>query len=73
MSKPFKRLTSVNECRVLQVIEVKAITGEGTDDDPVIEVTEYYSFEGDLLARKTPMDNLVAGVWASVPNLTKEK
>ena len=68
MSKPFKRLTAVNECRAIQVIEVKAIVGEGTTSDPVIEVVEYYSLDGVLLARKTPDTNLATGTWTELPN-----
>ena len=63
MEELFKRLTSVNECRVIQVIEVKAITGRGYDNDPIMEITEYYSFDGKRLARKTPEDTLDNGIW----------
>ena len=53
MSK-FTRLTGVNEVKQVTVIEVKSIAGDGTDDYPVYEVTEYYSLDGELLARHNP-------------------
>lgn len=54
MSK-FTRLTGVNEVKVIEVIEVKSITGEGVTDSPIYEVTEYYSLDGELLARHNPL------------------
>jgi len=51
----FTRLTGVNEVKTIQVIEVKSIAGEGNDGSPYYEVTEYYSPEGELLARHNPL------------------
>lgn len=55
MSK-FTRLTGVNEIKVVQVIEVKSLAGNGEDGAPYYEVTEYYSLEGELLARHNPLN-----------------
>ena len=51
----FTRLTGVNEVKVMEVVEVKSIAGSGVEGDPTYEVTEYYSQEGDLLARHNPL------------------
>jgi hypothetical protein len=51
----FQRLTGVNEVKVLEVIEVKSLAGEGEPNQPYYEVTEYYSFDGRLLARHNPL------------------
>jgi hypothetical protein len=56
MSKMFTRLTGVNEARVVEVIEVKSIAGDGVEDRPMYEVTEYYSLQGELLARHNPLN-----------------
>lgn len=65
MSKEsFKRLTPINSCRVVEVMEVKSLVGSGTDSDPMIEITEYYSLDGELLARYNPfVDELERGEW----------
>jgi hypothetical protein len=51
----FTRLTGVNEAKVIEVIEIKSIAGEGVDGNPFYEVTEYYSLDGTLLARHNPL------------------
>lgn len=51
----FTRLTGVNSAKVVQVIEIKSLAGEGVEGNPFYEVTEYYSLEGDLLARHNPL------------------
>lgn len=40
--------------RVLQVIETKAMRGEGTEKDLCRCVTQYWDFEGNLLAENDP-------------------
>jgi hypothetical protein len=40
--------------KVIQVIEVKASRGAGSDDDAVRIVTQLWSFEGKLLAENDP-------------------
>lgn len=51
----FTRLTGVNEAKVIQVIEIKSLAGNGVEGNPYYEVTEYYSLEGELLARRNPL------------------
>ena len=45
------RLSNVDEIKVIKVIEVKSIVGEGIPTDPVKQIVEYYDFNGRLLAR----------------------
>lgn len=57
--KPFERLTNVDECRLLNVIEVKSLVGEGDGiGSPMRQIVEYFSVDGELLARK---DSYVQG------------
>jgi hypothetical protein len=60
---PYTRLTPINEIKVIQVIEVKSLIGDGTKDSPIAEVTEYYSLDGIRLARRNYNDKLENGVW----------
>lgn len=60
----FERLSNVDEARVIEVVEVKSIVGEGIDGSPIRQITEYFSKEGELLARRdTHLDTLEKGVW----------
>lgn len=43
-------MKSVDSARVISVIETKAVRGEGNEDDPCRVVTQYWDFEGNLLA-----------------------
>lgn len=64
MSSPFSRNTGVNKVQLLEVIEIKSLAGEGTEDSPHYEVTEYYSKDGELLARHNPLKpDLELGEW----------
>jgi len=40
--------------KIIEVVEVKAARGAGTDDDAVRIVTQWYSFDGKLLAEDDP-------------------
>lgn len=51
----FTRLTGVNSAKMIEVIEVKSLAGDGTNESPFYEVTEYYSEDGELLARHNPL------------------
>lgn len=51
----FTRLTGVNNAKVIEVIEVKSLAGDGVEGRPFYEVTEYYSLDGELLARHNPL------------------
>lgn len=48
----FKRLSNVDTARVVELIEVCSIIGEGIDEsDPVRRLLEWYTLEGELVAR----------------------
>ena len=51
-----------DKAKVIQVIRVEAIRGEGTDDDPVRKVFQYWSFQGNLLAE---YDTIVERIYVS--------
>ena len=60
----YNRLTSVNECKVIKVIEVRSVVGDGTSGYPIREVVEYYTLDGKRLARFNDFtDELANGVW----------
>ena len=40
--------------RVIQVIETVSLAGHGTDTNPVYEVHQYWTLDGDLLAKNDP-------------------
>ena len=65
--EPFERLTNVDECRVIQVVEIKSLVGEGDNTGtPSRQITEYFSLDGKRLARidRYLDDSLHAlGVW----------
>lgn len=48
------RPRGVNSARMRSVIETKALRGEGTEEDPCREVTQYWSVSGELLAENDP-------------------
>lgn len=51
--KPFERLSNVDEVKVIQVVEVKSLVGEGDGKGtPIRQIAEYFSVEGELLARR---------------------
>jgi hypothetical protein len=65
--KPFERLTPINKCQLVEVIEVTSIVGEGdVEGTPCREVVEYYSKDGILLARYDHylQGELEKGVWS---------
>lgn len=64
--KPFERLSNVDEVRVIEVVEVKSLVGIGDGvGTPSRQITEYFSKNGELLARQDPYLNgkLENGVW----------
>ena len=40
--------------RVIQVIETVSLAGDGTDESPLYEVHQYWTLDGDLLAKNDP-------------------
>lgn len=49
--KMFPRISDLREIKVREVIEVRRVVGEGIDSDPARCISEYYDFDGKLLAR----------------------
>lgn len=48
-----------DSARVIQVIETKAMRGEGTDIQPSREVTQYWTLDGEFLAENDPDSTLI--------------
>lgn len=69
----FKRNSSVNEAKLIQVIYVESITGEGVEGDPIRPVREYFSTDGVLLARTDGLKDLQLGTWDEPKTTTKSK
>lgn len=45
------RLSNVNSAKVVSVVLVNSIVGEGTLESPVKAIREIFNLEGELLAR----------------------
>lgn len=48
-----------NSARVIEVIETKSCRGNGTQDDPIRIVTQYWSLEGKMLAEKDVINDKI--------------
>lgn len=48
------RPEGTKSAKVIQVIETKSKRGLGTEEVPVREVTQYWDFDGNLLAEHDP-------------------
>jgi len=46
------RPRGTDHAQVIQVIQTKALTGIGSDEDPCRYIFQYWDFEGNLLAEK---------------------
>lgn len=56
------RPRGAEEAKIIQVIETKALIGYGTQADPVRHLTQYWDFEGNLLAQHDSMEPIKYGV-----------
>lgn len=54
MNAPRPRGT--DSARIIQVIETKSLRGRGTNEDKCRIVTQYWNFEGNLLAENDPCE-----------------
>jgi len=45
------RPRGIDSAQVVEVIRTKSLIGAGTEEDPVRVITQYWSFDGKLLAR----------------------
>jgi hypothetical protein len=52
-----KRLSNVDSVEQISVIAVKSIRGEGTEEDPVTQIIEFFLPDGTRLARVGQNDN----------------
>lgn len=52
-----KRLSNVDSVKQISVIEVKSIRGDGNNEDPIQQITEYFLPDGTRLARVNQFDN----------------
>lgn len=50
---------SVKEAKVVSVVQVEAKIGTGTKEDPVRNVIQYWDIEGNLLAERDPLNDLL--------------
>lgn len=48
-------MDGTQSAEVIQVIRTRAKRGEGTEKDPVRIVTQYWDFEGHILAEDDPL------------------
>lgn len=46
----------VDSAKIIKVIETKAVKGNGTEENPVRYVYQYWDFEGNLLAERDYTD-----------------
>lgn len=44
----------MESARLITIIEVKAVIGTGTKEDPSRVITQYWDFEGNLLSQVDP-------------------
>ena len=64
--KPFERLSNVDKAEVMQVVVVESLVGQGDGNGtPKRLIKEYFSLEGELLARRDSYleGELAHGVW----------
>lgn len=50
----YQRASNVDSASVIQVIQVFSVTGAGVEGDPIRQIVEYYSLDGELLAWRDP-------------------
>ncbi len=53
------RKSNVNTVELIVVIKTESICGKGTEESPVRVVIEYWSLEGELLARVDTFDEAI--------------
>jgi len=51
MKNKHERLSNVDEARLIKVIEIKSIVGEGTKESPIRQIVEYFTLDGERIAR----------------------
>jgi hypothetical protein len=51
-----KRLSNVDSVKLMNVIQIRSIRGEGNQSDPIEQITEYFLPDGTRLARVNQND-----------------
>ncbi len=51
MTNKHIRLSNTDGAKVIKVIRVESLVGEGTAENPARQITEYFSLKGKRLAR----------------------
>lgn len=46
---------NVENAQVIQVVAIKLVIGDGTNNNPTRSITEYWSFDGELIAISDPL------------------
>lgn len=64
------RYCTTKSARVIQVIETRSIRGAGTNEDPVRDLTQYWDFDGHLLAE---FDPCAESGWENAISFEKEE
>ncbi len=59
----FKRRSNVDGARVVELIEVCSVIGKGVEGDPVRRLFEWYTFEGELVARTDSNEDGLLGLF----------
>ncbi len=55
------RKSNVNKTELIEVIKTESVCGKGTEESPVRIIIEYWSLEGELLARVDTFYEAVKG------------
>ncbi len=53
------RPRGTDKAEVIQVIRTKSLLGEGTKENPVRYIYQYWDFEGNLLASNDTLNNSI--------------
>lgn len=59
----FIRHSNVDSVKVISVIQVESLVGEGIEGDPVRPIYEYFTTDGILLARTEKNQTYTIGHW----------
>lgn len=49
-----KKFEEVKKCEIVNVVKITLVAGEGTTEDQVRKVIQYWDMEGNMIATKDP-------------------
>lgn len=52
MSEKYTRDSNINSVKIVQMIKIESLIGAGTASDPVRQITEYYTMDGQIVGRR---------------------